>query len=145
MEDKLILVVEDNPDEEALTLRALLRSGIKSEVVVVRDGAEALDYLFGVGAYRGRDLNLMPTVVLLDLRLPKVDGLEVLRRLRADERTKLLPVVTLTSSDEERDIIASYESRVNSYVRKPVSFTEFTEAVRQLGLYWMELNEPPPN
>ena len=144
MTDRLILVVEDNPDEEALTLRALRQNGIENEVVVTRDGAEALDYLFGTGAYAGRDMSVMPTVVLLDLRLPKIDGLEVLRRLRADERTKLLPVVTLTSSDEERDIVASYESRVNSYIRKPVSFTEFTDAVRQLGLYWMTLNEPPP-
>ena len=144
MDDKLILLVEDDPDEEELTLRALKRNGIMSEVIVARDGAEALDYLFGTGVYRGRDMNVMPTVVLLDLRLPKIDGLEVLQRLRADERTKLLPVVTLTSSDEEQDIIASYELRVNSYVRKPVSFTEFTEAVRQLSLYWMELNEPPP-
>jgi len=142
--DKLILLVEDNPDEEELTLRALRRNGIKNEVVVTRDGAEALDYLFGTGAYATRDMSVMPTVVLLDLRLPKIDGLEVLRRLRADERTKLLPVVTLTSSDEERDIVTSYESRVNSYVRKPVSFTEFTDAVRQLGLYWLALNEPPP-
>ena len=144
MDGKLILVVEDNPVEEELTLRALRHNGIMSEVVVARDGAEALDYLFGTGAYHGRDMKVMPTLVLLDLRLPKVDGLEVLQRLRADQRTRLLPVVTLTSSDEERDIIASYESRVNSYVRKPVSFTEFITAVRQLGLYWMELNEPPP-
>ena len=143
MTDKLILLVEDNLDEEELTLRALRRSGIKNEVVVTRDGAETLDFLFGTGAYATRDMSVMPTVVLLDLRLPKIDGLEVLRRLRADERTKLLPVVTLTSSDEEGDIVASYESRVNSYVRKPVSFIEFTDAVRQLGLYWMELNEPP--
>lgn len=143
MEGKLILLVEDNPDEEALTLRALRRNGINSEVVVARDGAEALDYLFGTGAYAGRDTTRKPTVVFLDLRLPKIDGLEVLQRVRADERTKLLPVVTLTSSDEQRDIITSYEAKVNSYIRKPVSFTEFTEAVRQLGQYWMELNEPP--
>ena len=143
MEGKLILLVEDNPDEEALTLRALNRNGIDSEVVVAHDGAEALDFLFGTGAYAGRDTSVMPTVTFLDLRLPKIDGLEVLQRMRADERTKLLPVVALTSSDEKRDIITSYEFRVNSYVRKPVSFTEFTEAVRQLGQYWMELNEPP--
>ena len=143
MEGKLILLVEDNPDEEALTLRALDRSGIDSQVVVARDGAEALDFLFGTGAYAGRDTTIMPTVTFLDLRLPKIDGLEVLQRMRADERTKLLPVVALTSSDEKGDIITSYEFRVNSYVRKPVSFTEFTEAVRQLGKYWMELNEPP--
>ena len=143
MNGKLILLVEDNPDEEALTLRALNRNGINTEVIVVRDGAEALDFLFGTGAYAGRDTTIMPTVTFLDLRLPKVDGLEVLQRIRADERTRLLPVVTLTSSDEKGDIITSYESRVNSYVRKPVSFTEFTETVRQLGQYWMELNVSP--
>lgn len=143
MEDKLILLVEDNPDEEALALRALSDNGFVSEVVVARDGAEALDFLFGTGAYAGRDTTVMPTVTLLDLRLPKIDGLEVLQRIRADDRTKLLPVVTLTSSDEQRDIITSYEAKVNSYVRKPVSFTAFTEAVRQLGVYWMQINEPP--
>ena len=143
LEGKLILLVEDNPDEEALTLRALDRSGIDSQVVVARDGAEALDYLFGTGVYAGRDTTRMPTVVFLDLRLPKIDGLEVLRRMRADERTKLLPVVTLSSSDEKIDITTSYESKANSYIRKPVSFTEFTETVRQLGQYWMELNVPP--
>lgn len=143
MEGKLILLVEDNPDEEALTLRALDRSGIDSQVVVARDGAEALDFLFGTGAYAGRDTAIMPTVTFLDLRLPKIDGLEVLQRMRADERTKLLPVVTLSSSDEKHDIITSYEYNVNSYIRKPVSFTEFTEAVRQLGQYWMELNVSP--
>lgn len=142
MGEKLILLVEDNPDEDALALRALNYNGIDSEVVVARDGAEALDFLFGTGVYAGRDTNIMPTVTFLDLRLPKIDGLEVLQRMRADDRTKLLPVVTLTSSDEERDIITSYESKVNSYVRKPVSFTAFTEAVRQLGMYWMQLNEP---
>ena len=143
MGGKLILLVEDNPDEDALALRALNYNGIDSEVVVARDGAEALDFLFGTGVYAGRDTNIMPTVTFLDLRLPQIDGLEVLQRMRADDRTKLLPVVTLTSSDEERDIITSYESKVNSYVRKPVSFTAFTEAVRQLGMYWMQLNEPP--
>lgn len=143
MEEKLILLVEDNPDEEALALRALSHNGINSEVVVARDGAEALDFLFGEGAYAGRDTSIMPTVTFLDLRLPKVDGLEVLKRIRADDRTKLLPVVTLTSSDEKIDIITSYESKVNSYVRKPVSFTAFTEAVGQLGMYWMQLNEAP--
>ena len=143
MEGKLILLVEDNPDEEALALRALSHNGINSEVVVARDGAEALDFLFGEGAYAGRDTSIMPTVTFLDLRLPKVDGLEVLKRIRADDRTKLLPVVTLTSSDEKIDIITSYESKVNSYVRKPVSFTAFTEAVGQLGMYWMQLNEAP--
>ena len=143
MEGKLILLVEDNPDEEALTLRALARSGIDSQVVVARDGAEALDYLFGTGAYAGRDTTIMPTVTFLDLRLPKIDGLEVLRRMRADERTKLLPVVTLSSSDEKHDIPTCYESKANSYIGKPVSFIEFTETVRQLGQYWMELNVPP--
>jgi CheY-like chemotaxis protein len=143
MSSKIILLVEDNPDDVMLTLRALKASDIVSEVVVARDGAEALDYLFGTGAYTSREMSVMPQVILLDLKLPKVDGLEVLRRLRADERTKLLPVVVLTSSDEERDIIDSYDLGANSYVRKPVAFTQFGEAVRQLGLYWLILNEPP--
>ena len=145
MDNKTILLVEDNADDEALTLRALKQNGVLNEVVVARDGAEALDFLFATGSYAGRDLSIMPAVVLLDLRLPKLDGLEVLRRLRADERTKLLPVVTLTSSDEEGDILASYESRVNSYVCKPVDFAQFSEAVRHLGLYWLVLNESPPS
>jgi len=142
--DKIILLVEDNPDDEALTLRALKKNNIANEVVVARDGEEALDYLFATGAYQGRDTDVMPTVILLDLKLPRVDGLEVLRRLRSDERTKFLPVVILTSSDEEQDIIKSYNLGANSYVRKPVQFTRFSEAVRQLGLYWLLLNEPPP-
>jgi len=137
------LLVEDNADDEALTLRALKKSNILNEVVVARDGAEALDYLFAAGAYAGRSTSNMPQVVLLDLKLPKVDGLEVLRRLRSDERTKLLPVVILTSSKEERDIINGYEFGCNSYVRKPVDFVEFAESVRQLGLYWLVLNEQP--
>ena len=144
MSTRTILLVEDNPDDEQLTLRALRQNGIMNEVIVARDGAEALDYLLSSGRFSGRDSKEMPSVVLLDLRLPKIDGLEVLRRLRADERTRLLPIVTLTSSDEEGDILASYESRVNSYVRKPVEFAQFTEAIKQLGLYWMLLNEPPP-
>lgn len=137
-------LVEDNPDDEALTLRALKKNNILNQVVVARDGAEALDYLFGAGKYSGRDPNLLPHVVLLDLKLPKVDGLEVLRQLRASERTKLLPVVILTSSNEEQDRYRGYDLGANSYVRKPVDFTKFIEAVRQLGLYWLVLNERPP-
>ena len=143
MNSKIILLVEDNPDDEALTLRALKSSNIANEVVVTRDGVEALDYLFGTGAYADRDTRVMPQVVLLDLKLPKMNGLDVLRRLRDDERTKPLPVVVLTSSDEERDIIESYGLGANSYIRKPVAFAQFTEAVRQLGLYWLVLNQPP--
>lgn len=143
MKGKIILLVEDNPDDEALTLRALKSSNIANEVVVTRDGVEALDYLFGNGAYADRDTRVMPQVVLLDLKLPKMNGLDVLRRLRANERTKPLPVVVLTSSDEERDIIESYGLGANSYIRKPVAFAQFTEAVRQLGLYWLVLNQPP--
>lgn len=144
MTDKIILLVEDNPDDEALTLRALKKNNIRNEVVIVRDGAETLDYLFGTGTYRDRDLSIMPAVTLLDLKLPKIDGLEVLRRIRADERTKLLPVVILTSSREDRDLINGYSLGANSYVRKPVDFGQFTEAIRELGLYWLILNEPPP-
>jgi two-component system response regulator len=144
MNDKVILLVEDNPDDEALTLRALKKNNILNEVVVAHDGAEALDYLFGTGTHAGRNPSPLPQVVLLDLKLPKVDGLEVLRRIRADERTKLLPVVVLTSSKEEQDLLKSYSLHANSYVRKPVDFTQFTEAVRQLGLYWLVLNEAPP-
>jgi CheY-like chemotaxis protein len=144
MADKIILLVEDNPDDEKLTLRALHKNKISNEVVVVRDGVEALDYLFSTGPYEGKSVNVMPQVVLLDLKLPKVDGLEVLRRLRADERTKLLPVVILTSSNEEHDRITGYALGANSYVRKPVDFSQFIEAARQLGLYWLVLNEPPP-
>jgi two-component system response regulator len=143
MKEKIILLVEDNPDDELLTLRALKKSNILNEVVVARDGAEALDYLFGTGVHAGREASRMPQVVLLDLRLPKVDGLEVLQRLRADERTRLLPVVVLTSSDEEQDIVKSYSLGANSYVRKPVDFAQFSEAVRQLGLYWLLLNQSP--
>jgi CheY-like chemotaxis protein len=139
-----ILLVEDNPDDEALTLRALRRSHVGHSVVVARDGVEALDYLFGTGRHAGRDPRQLPQVVLLDLKLPRIDGLEVLRRLRADSRTRLLPVVILTSSNEERDRIEGYQLGANSYVRKPVDFNEFVEAVRQLGLYWLLLNQPPP-
>ena len=144
MQNQLILLVEDNPDDEALTLRALKKSHVMNEVVIARDGVEALDYLFATGAYAGRDESVMPHLVLLDLKLPKVDGLEVLRRMRADERTRLLPVVVLTTSNEQRDIIDSYSFGANSYIRKPVDFLQFTEAVQQLGLYWLLLNIGPP-
>ncbi len=144
MDNRHILLVEDNPDDEALTLRALKKNNIKNEVIVARDGVEALDYLHGTGAHAGRDMNQMPQVTLLDLKLPRIDGLEVLRRLRNDPRTKLLPVVVLTSSKEEKDLIDSYSLGVNSYIRKPVDFNQFIEAVRQLGLYWLVLNEIPP-
>lgn len=139
-----ILLVEDNRDDEELTLLAFERSGIADEVVVVRDGAEALDYLFGTGMYAERDLGDMPAVILLDLKLPKIDGLEVLRRLRADQRTQLLPVVVLTTSKEDQDVISSYRLGCNSYVRKPVDFNQFLDAARQLGLYWLHLNEALP-
>ncbi|HRJ71864.1 MAG TPA: response regulator [Terrimicrobiaceae bacterium] len=145
MHEKSILLVEDNPDDEELTLLAFRKNNIMNEVAVARDGVEALDYLFGTGSHAGRDLDKMPSVVLLDLKLPKIDGLEVLRRLRADARTKRLPVVVLTSSTQEEDMVASYELGCNSYVRKPVNFAEFVDASRQLGLYWLLLNETPPN
>ena len=144
MRDKVILLVEDNPDDELLTLRALKKSNILNDVVVARDGAEALAYLFGEGTHADQDAKMLPQVVLLDLKLPKIDGLEVLRRLRADDRTALLPVVILTSSDEERDIVASYRLGANSFIRKPVDFSQFSEAVQQLGLYWLILNQGPP-
>lgn len=144
MNQKPILLVEDNPDDVELTLRALKKNNILNEVMVAKDGAEALDYLFGTGVYAGRDLSVMPPVILLDLKLPKVDGLEVLKRLRADERTKLLPVVILTSSREEKDLINGYKLGANSYIRKPVDFDQFAYAMRQLGLYWLVLNIPPP-
>ena len=142
--DKVILLVEDNPDDEALTLRALTKANVRNAVVVARDGVEALDYLFATGAHAGRDRRQVPELVLLDLKLPKVDGLEVLRRLRADADTRLLPVVILTSSNEERDLIDGYSLGANSYVRKPVDFGQFADAVRQLGLYWLVVNQPPP-
>ena len=145
MKGKVILVVEDNPIDEALTLRALKKSNVANDVVVVRDGVEALDYLFGTGTHEGRDSHVMPQMVLLDLKLPKVDGLEVLKKLRADERTRRLPVVVFTSSSEEEDIIKSYNLGANSYVRKPVGFDQFLEATKQLGIYWLLLNEVPSN
>jgi two-component system response regulator len=144
MKDTVILLVEDNPDDEALTVRALKKNKILNEVVVARDGVQALDYLFGQGAHAGRDTKETPQVVLLDLKLPKLDGLEVLRRLRADDRTRLLPVVILTSSNEEQDRVNGYGLGANSYVRKPVDFDAFVTATAQLGLYWLVLNEPPP-
>jgi two-component system response regulator len=144
MSSGTILLVEDNADDETLTLRAFRKNNIKNPVVVAHDGVEALDYVFGTGTHAGRDITDLPEVVLLDLKLPRLDGLEVLRRLRADERTRLLPVVILTSSKEEQDMIAGYSEGANSYVRKPVDFDHFIEAVRQLGLYWLLLNEAPP-
>ncbi len=144
MADQIILLVEDNPDDVDLTLRALKKSNIANEVVVARDGVEALEYLFGTGKYAGRDPSAIPQVVLLDLKLPRMDGLEVLERIRADERTRLLPVVILTSSKEEQDLVQSYRMGANSYIRKPVDFNQFTEATRQLGMYWLVLNEAPP-
>lgn len=144
MKDKVILLVEDNPRDEALTLRALKKSNIVNDVVVARDGVEALDYLFGGGTHAGRDITVTPQLVLLDLKLPKVDGLQVLQKIRADERTKRLPVVVFTSSSEEEDVIKSYDLGANSYVRKPVDFEHFLEATKQLGLYWLVLNEVAP-
>ena len=140
---KVILLVEDNPDDEALTLRAFAKNNIGNRLIVVRDGAEALDWLLKRGKYQNR-LEPDPQIVLLDLKLPKVDGLEVLRQLRDDPRTKLLPVVILTSSKEESDLLKGYELRANSYIRKPVDFARFVEAVREIGMYWLVLNEPPP-
>jgi two-component system, response regulator len=140
----MILLVEDNPDDEALTLRALKKHNVGNKVFVVHDGVEALDFLFCTGAYADRDPHDTPQVILLDIKLPKVDGLEVLRRLRADERTSLLPVVILTSSNEEQDLITGYKYGANSYVRKPVDFNQFADAIRQLGLYWLVLNEGRP-
>jgi len=144
MSKRNILLVEDNPDDVALTLRALKKNNIANEVIMAKDGVEALEYLFGEGAYAGRDPTRVPAVILLDLKLPKIDGLEVLERLRNDDRTKLAPVVILTSSKEEQDLVRSYKLGANSYIRKPVDFIQFSEAVRQLGLYWLVLNEPVP-
>ena len=142
MPTREILLIEDNPDDEELTLRALRKHNILNEIAVMRDGAAAIDYLLGGGAGAGHGL---PQLVLLDLKLPKIDGLEVLRRIRADERTCLLPVVILTSSKEERDLVAGYSLGANSYVIKPVDFAQFSDAIRQLGLYWLVLNETPPS
>ena len=144
MSDQFIFLIEDNPDDEALTVRALHKNNIRNEVVVARDGAEALEFLLGDDTHPGRAADNMPQLILLDLKLPKVDGLEVLRRLRADSRTSILPVVILTSSNEEQDRLKGYLLGANSYVRKPVDFNHFVEAVRNLGLYWLILNEPPP-
>jgi len=141
---KIILLVEDNPSDVALTRRALQKSRISNEMAVVEDGQEALDYLFGSGPYAGRDISKLPAVVLLDLKLPKVSGLEVLQKIRSDERTRRLPVVILTSSKEEQDLAAGYDLGVNSYIRKPVDFIQFAAAIENLGLYWLVLNEPPP-
>jgi two-component system response regulator len=140
--DRPILLVEDNPDDEALTLRAFNKNRIANQVIIARDGVEALDYLFATGSHDGRDLSVMPAVVLLDLKLPRIDGLEVLRRIRADERTRLLPVVILTTSKEQQDIYEAYSLGANSYIRKPVDFEKFIYAVGQMGLYWLALNEP---
>ncbi len=143
MSAKAILLVEDNPSDVALTERALLRNNITNTLVVAQDGQEGLDYLFGTGPHAGRDVAALPVLILLDLKLPKVDGLDVLRRIRADARTRRVPVVILTSSREEQDIAAGYDLGVNSYIRKPVDFAQFSETVRQLGLYWLVLNEAP--
>lgn len=144
MRDKAILLVEDNPDDELLALRALRKNGIAGDVVIVRDGVEALDYLFATGGHAGRDASVVPRVILLDLKLPKIGGLEVLRRLRSDERTRLVPVVILSSSGEQRDMREGYGLGANSYVRKPVNFEHFVRAVEQLKSYWLVLNEAPP-
>jgi two-component system, response regulator len=144
VDNKLILLVEDNPDDEALTLRALKKNNIRNEVLVARDGVEAVEYLFGTGAYAGRDLSQQPQVILLDLKLPKMDGFEVLERIRSSDVTKRLPVVILTTSNEDQDRVRGYGLGANSFVRKPVEFDKFIEAVRQLGLYWLILNETAP-
>jgi two-component system, response regulator len=144
MSEKMILLVEDNPDDEELTTRALRQAKIVNEILVARDGGEAVDFLFGQGAHAGRDLSRMPALILLDLKLPKLSGLEVLKRIRADLRTELIPTVILTSSSEDEDMLKSYREGANSYVRKPVAFAAFADAVSQLGIYWMLLNQPPP-
>jgi CheY-like chemotaxis protein len=144
MEDKIILLVEDNPDDVALTIRAFRKNDISNKIIVAKDGVEALDYLFGTGMHAGRDMKDMPVVILLDLKLPKMDGLEVLKSIRQNEFTRLLPVVILTSSVEEKDKINGYKLGANSYVRKPIDFNQFSEAMKLLGLYWLVWNEPPP-
>lgn len=144
MSEGIILLVEDNPDDVELTMRALKKNNIKNEIVVAHDGVEALDYLFGTGSYAERDTSIMPVVILLDLKLPKIDGLEVLKHIRSEDRTKMIPVVILTSSKEEKDLIESYSSHANSYIQKPVDFDQFMDTVRHLGLYWLILNEAPP-
>jgi len=143
--NKMILLVEDNPNDEELTLRALRKANIANEVAIARDGQEALDFLFGTGKYAGRELPSMPAVVLLDLKLPKLDGIDVLQRIRADPRTRLVPVVILTSSSEDEDMVRSYQSGANSYVRKPIEFSAFANAVTQLGMYWVLINQIPPS
>jgi two-component system response regulator len=143
MASPMILLVEDNPDDEALTLRALKKNNIANEVVVARDGAEALDYLFAKGSFKDRDINIMPAVILLDLKLPKIDGLDVLKAIRADQSTSCLPIVVLTSSNEEPDLLNCYKHGCNSYIRKPVDFDDFLKAIAQLGLYWLVLNNLP--
>jgi len=144
MNNKTILLVEDNPSDIELTKRAFEKAHITNNLVIVEDGHEALDYILGNGKYVNRDISQIPTVILLDLKLPKIDGLEVLRRIRATEKIKTLPVVILTSSKEEQDVAASYDLGVNSYIRKPVDFNQFAEAIKHLGLYWLVINEPPP-
>ena len=144
MSQPVILLVEDNPDDELLTVRAFAKSRIANEVVVVRDGVEALEWLFSTGEHAKRDATIVPEVVLLDLKLPRLDGLEVLKRIRADARSALLPVVVMTSSTEDEDVVKSYQLGANSYIRKPVEFDRFAEAVNNLGLYWLVLNQRPP-
>lgn len=144
MQNAIILLVEDNPDDEVLTLHALKKNNIGNKIFIARDGAEALDFLFCQNQYADRGPHDMPQLILLDIKLPKIDGLEVLRRLREDERTSLIPVVILTSSKEQQDVVRAYQNRVNSYMRKPVDFRQFAEAVHQLGLYWLVLNQAPP-
>lgn len=144
MEGKVILLVEDNPDDVALTMRAFRKNNLSNKIIVAKDGVEALDYLFGAGMYAGRDVKDMPVVILLDLKLPKIDGMEVLKSIRQNEFTRLLPVVILTSSTEENDKLNGYKLGANSYVRKPVDYNQFVKAIKHLGLYWLVWNEPPP-